>query len=150
LIRHGECELDDADPALTPLGLETVRQIVFQTEQRRAEAPEVIFHSPLQRARQTAECFVEYWKAPLRMAEWLLPHAEPSQVFDQLNAGSGTRLALVGHMPNLGRLLAVLLWGLPAREATVPRAGVAALQTPVWEPGKAKLEWFLKPDEETS
>jgi phosphohistidine phosphatase len=149
LIRHGECgsfSMDPAGPALTLGGLGDVEAMATRIGGMDAR-PRRLFCSPLLRARQSAVPFAALWDLAPEVAEWLLPEAGVSQLFAQLKASGEESLALVGHMPSLGMLLAALIWGLPPREATVPRAGVAYLDVSTWEPGAGRLEWLYTPEE---
>lgn len=150
LIRHGECELtaaSDAERRLTAEGRADVAKVAARVQAARRPAPELVFTSPLQRARQSAEIFNAYWGRELRIAEFLQPHVEPSKVLLALRPQGNRDVALFGHMPNLGLLLATLIWGLPPREAVVPRGAAALLDLSEWEPGKARLLEFFKPEE---
>ncbi|MCC7345365.1 MAG: phosphohistidine phosphatase SixA [Deltaproteobacteria bacterium] len=150
LIRHGECETNAAsDEArlLTPRGLEDVARVAAHVSARAPEFPLALLSSPFRRAQQTAEAFRTHWGLEIETAPWLLPLSGVAAALDELRKRPEERLALVGHMPNLGLLLATLLWGLPPREAVLPRAAAALLELPAWEPGAAQLKLFIKPEE---
>jgi phosphohistidine phosphatase len=72
--------------------------------------PEVDLHltSPLVRARQTARILAETtgWPEAQERAE-LKPHMEPVTTLNALSRLEGERLAIVGHEPHLGRLVAL-------------------------------------------
>jgi phosphohistidine phosphatase len=147
LIRHGEAEgpeKPEAERALTEEGLETVRKIASHVTSH-ASAPTHLFISPLKRAQQTAEFFADAWQLSGETADWLLPSTPASIVLEQL-AQRNTPAALVGHLPNLGLVLSSLVWGMPAREISIPKGGTALLEVTGWEPGAAKLRWLLSPD----
>lgn len=150
LIRHGECEVSAAtDEArlLTPEGHRDVEKVAAHLGGLSIEPPAALISSPFRRAQQTAEAFGGLWGLQVESAPWLLPLSEVASVLEQLRQRPEQRLALVGHMPNLGLVLATLLWGLPPREAVLPRAAAALLEVPAWEPGGAKLKLFVKPEE---
>jgi len=109
--------------------------------------PQRLFCSPLLRARQSAVPFAALWDLSPEIAEWLLPENGISNILAQLQESGEKSLALVGHMPSLGLLLAGLIWGLPLREAVLPRSGVAFLEVSAWEPGAGRLEWLYTPEE---
>lgn len=149
LIRHGECgsfSSDPAGPALTVSGLADIESVATRVLGH-AERPARLFCSPLLRARQSAIPFAARWDLAPEIAEWLLPEASVAQTLQHLQQSGPTALALVGHMPHLGILLATLLWGLPPREVALPRAGAACLELSAWEPGAGRLEWFYTPEE---
>jgi len=150
LIRHGECELtaaSDAARRLTAEGRADVEKVARHAHAAKWPTPDIVLCSPLQRAWQTAEIFNAYWGREIQVSDWLQPHVEASKILEVLKKAPNTNFALVGHMPNLGLLLAILLWGLPPREALIPRGAAARLELPAWEPGKAALKQFLKPEE---
>ena len=150
LIRHGACELNassDEERVLTPEGLHDVEKVVGQVLRISGEAPLALLSSPFRRALQTAEAFERPWGLKPEIAPWLVPLAGVSTALEELRKRPESRIALVGHMPNLGLLLAALLWGLPPREALVPRGAAAMLELTAWEPATAKLKHFIKPEE---
>ncbi|MDL1873155.1 phosphohistidine phosphatase SixA [Deltaproteobacteria bacterium PRO3] len=150
LIRHGECETNAAsDEArlLTPRGLEDVAKVAARAAAEASAAPQAMLSSPFRRAQQTAEAFQAQWGLEIETASWLLPLSGVAAALEALRKRPEEGIVLVGHMPNLGLLLAALLWGLPPREAVLPRAAAALLELPAWEPGAAKLKLFIKPEE---
>ncbi|HKY63001.1 MAG TPA: histidine phosphatase family protein [bacterium] len=149
LIRHGECDSfssDPAGPALTSAGLADVESMATRMAGMESR-PRRLFCSPLLRARQSAVPFAALWDLAPEIADWLLPETGVAQLLAQLQASGEESVALVGHMPSLGLLLAALIWGLPLREAVVPRAAVAFLEVSAWEPGGGRLEWLRNPEE---
>lgn len=150
LIRHGECETNAAsDEArlLTAEGLKAVAKVATHAAARAEDYPAALLSSPFRRAQQTAEAFRTHWGLEIETVPWLLPLSGVALALEELRKRPEERIALVGHMPNLGLLLAALLWGLPPREAVLPRAAAALLELPAWEPGAAKLKLFIKPEE---
>ena len=148
LIRHGECELtapSDEARLLTESGAALVQKMATRIEMEGGEGPTRILSSPFRRALQTAEFFAKAWKTEVEAVDWLLPLVEPSQVLARLSERPETSLALTGHLPNLGLLLSVLLWGLPPREASIARGAVLQLEAESLSPGAAKLKWVLNP-----
>lgn len=149
LIRHGECDSFSSDLAGPPLTLNGLADIESMTTRIAGmdSRPRRLFCSPLLRARQSAVPFAALWDLAPEIVDWLLPETEISKILSQLKASGEESLALVGHMPSLGLLLAALIWGLPLREAVLPRAGTAYLQATAWEPGAGRLEWLYTPEE---
>jgi phosphohistidine phosphatase len=147
LIRHGENEEGKSDElrALTPRGREAVKKMAgFVTALQ--ERPSLLFASPLRRALETAEIFAKEWGLSLQTEEWLRPIVPPSQVIEELQKNRDSVVALVGHLPHLGLLLATLVWGLPPKEVAIPKGGVAFLESEALKPGSAKLKWLLSPE----
>lgn len=148
LIRHGECGGEGSGsegPPLTHEGNEQVRRISSHILELGA-GPSALYCSPLLRAIQTAESFSKVWGLQAQCVDWLLPGASPATVLQKLREMQNDSLALVGHLPNLGLLLGVMVWGLPPKEVLIPRGGVAFLHFNNWDPGTAKLKWLLSPD----
>ena len=118
----------------------------------RGARPDVVWHSPKLRARQTAEA---YWRAcnPLAAfgsARGLQPDDPPSWMRDQLagdpslRPGAGSRsIMVVGHMPHLPALLH-LLRGPAADPPAVdfPLHGCVALEA---DGDRWKEVWRMKP-----
>src|SRR2546425_9115420 len=107
LVHHGDAHLPEIDPRrpLSARGLEAVRALADQTA-RRGARPACIWHSGKLRARQTAEAF---WRACNPFATFsaergLQPTDPPEWMRDRLS-GEQLEIMLVGHLPNLPRLL---------------------------------------------
>jgi phosphohistidine phosphatase SixA len=149
LIRHGECDsfsADPAGPALTIGGLSDVEAMATRLAGMQSH-PRRLFCSPMLRARQSAVPFAALWDLAPEIAEWLLPETGVAKLLSHIQESGEESLALVGHMPSLGLLLAGLIWGLPLREVALPRAAVAYLEVTAWEPGAGRLEWLYTPEE---
>ncbi|MGH9313857.1 MAG: SixA phosphatase family protein [Vicinamibacterales bacterium] len=99
------------------------------TAASRGVKPHVICHSGKLRARQTAEAF---WRLcnPLAVftAQRGLQPTDPPQTINLLLAGEDLDLMLVGHMPNLPRILALLTHGSAEADVTFPQHGVVAVE----------------------
>jgi phosphohistidine phosphatase len=96
---------------LSETGHQQVADLAREAAAREAK-PRVIWHSGKLRARQTAEA---YWRACNPLAQFtaargLLPDDPPDWIADRLLTEDG-EVMVVGHMPNLPRLLRLLLTG---------------------------------------
>ncbi|MCK5945192.1 MAG: histidine phosphatase family protein [Planctomycetes bacterium] len=120
LLRHGIAEeprpdLADEDRALTDEGRKRLRR-AGRAWNELVRTPDVVITSPLQRARQTAEQFVEAvgFGGDLRVDAAFVPGARPelatTLLEGELLARTGS-VAVVGHEPHLGYLLGSLLTG---------------------------------------
>jgi phosphohistidine phosphatase len=133
LVHHGDALLPEIDPRrpLSARGLEAVHALADQTA-RRGARPACIWHSGKLRARQTAEAF---WRscnpfATFSAERGLQPTDPPEWMRDRLS-GEQREIMLVGHLPNLPRLLRVLLGEDPdASTISFPLHGIVALDTP--------------------
>ncbi len=75
-----------------------------------ADRPQCVLSSPLVRARQTATILAEFasWPKALECAA-LAPDEPPEEIFSILANHKEKVIAVVGHQPGLGRLLAACL-----------------------------------------
>jgi phosphohistidine phosphatase len=132
LLRHAEAEphgtREDSQRRLTERGERQARAAGAALARLGASFEAVLF-SPKVRARQTAELAAEAW--PARERERLAAHAPLASDFDgaqaldaaaQLDADG--RLLLVGHEPDMSRVLA----DLTGVRADVKKGGLAAVR----------------------
>lgn len=154
-IRHGlagesgSYPNDDERP-LTEEGHKKTRRVAEQLQELGLKF-DLILTSPLVRARQTAEILHHAGLskhleessdlAPVgALASWLT-------WFDTWRQGSGDRLALVGHEPNLSSWAEALVWGQSQGKLVMKKAGVIGLNVPqVGNPvGQSELFWLTPP-----
>jgi phosphohistidine phosphatase len=101
-----------------------------------------LYHSPLTRAVQTAELLAPLMKGPMTA----LPELARAPDEEMLAHIEGTNVALVGHEPHLGALLAWLVTGDPGRgERFCFKKGGVALLVGEPRPGAMTLEGLLTP-----
>jgi phosphohistidine phosphatase len=152
LIRHGAAAArgdefpDDSKRPLTSQGIARLRK-----EARALDALGVVFDeiltSPLLRTRQTADVFAETMKAKpsVATADALAPDGTPAAVIREISGhATKTRLALVGHEPNIGELAAHLIGcrhPIPFKKGAVCRIDFDVLPPK----GTGQLRWFLTP-----
>jgi len=108
---------DDGERPLSPRGIQRARQAAVGLK-RLTDRPVRVFTSPLLRARQTAEILARCagWPPAVPCA-LLAPGCSPERVLALLAGLRGARIAVVGHEPDLGRLLAACLPGETAAAA---------------------------------
>jgi phosphohistidine phosphatase len=110
-------------------------------------AVDEIFTSPLLRARQTAELLASgvVTKPTVKVLDALAPGHTPAVVMAQLaKAAKRRRMALVGHEPDLGELIAHLLGAqraVPIKKGAVCRIDVEGLAAK----RAGSLIWFVTP-----
>lgn len=147
LIRHAAAE--DATPdesrRLTRSGRADARALGRFLRKSGAFTPDVIWHSTLVRARETAELLAaELRKAPKPVeVEGLAPEDDPAAFARRIRGAAGA-LAVVGHQPFLGALASLLVTGTaePSRFA-VRKCAVLALE------GEGRswiVRWHLSPE----
>jgi phosphohistidine phosphatase len=150
-VRHAvAAELADTDGLdfqrpLTEKGRKQFRALA-QWLVEQGQAPDLIESSPLVRAVQTAEILrkasgldagnsrVDESLGPGLTADWLVAHWKDSPV---------SRVAIVGHEPDLSRCIAALMGG---GQLKLAKGGVACLEfdkTPKIAEGE--LKWFVIP-----
>jgi phosphohistidine phosphatase len=132
LLRHAEAEphgtRPDAERRLTPRG-ERQAQAAGVALARMGAAFEAVLFSPKARARQTAEILAAEWDAEQRKR--LREHPPLAGDFDAQQArdalaqiGADGRLMLVGHEPDLSRLIADLTGG----QVDLKKGGLAVVR----------------------
>lgn len=151
LVRHGAAEdaAAGAPDALRALSLKARRRF-HKTARSFGRKLDVILTSPLVRAVQTAEILAgEVKHGALAVLQELAPDQSPEALLKAVSkrAGKAGSVALVGHEPQLSRLLAALAH-LPAataakldiRPGAVVRVDVNALP----QAKNAEARWWIK------
>jgi len=145
LVRHGEAVSASLDPQrpLSARGRAEVAELGQLALSRDVKVAEVR-HSGLLRAQQTAEILAGYLQPAggLRPTAGLLPEDDPEFVKSELEAAVQPIL-LVGHLPFMSRLTALLVRGDVAQSMTEfsPATMVyCAKIDAVW-----RIEWQIEP-----
>ena len=148
LFRHGEAEEVEAGRSealrgLTPEGV-TANARSIRAIERAGLRPDLIAHSPLARAAQTAEAAAEILKPPggVRADPRLAGGAGVDEVRGIAADYPGDALMLVGHNPDLSLIAGLLIGG---GQLALKTSGVACVSLPVVEPGAGRLEWLIQP-----
>ncbi|MBT3236670.1 MAG: phosphohistidine phosphatase SixA [Bdellovibrionales bacterium] len=119
LVRHGEAanHAVDGERPLTVRGTRGIQQMAQQAKERIADIPITnIFHSPLTRARQSAEILEEVLTGiPIREGDNLLPNSSPTVWGDQAYRMSES-IILVGHLPYMEDIVKYLVGPMTAVE----------------------------------
>jgi phosphohistidine phosphatase len=117
LVRHGDAVSAAENPA-RPLSLEGRRRVELTASLALERDIRIsrIYHSGILRAQQTAEVLAARFGAVEAIAplSGLLPEDDPAIVAAELDAHTASTL-LVGHLPFLSRLAALLVNGDPER-----------------------------------
>jgi phosphohistidine phosphatase len=153
IIRHGiaanpqDGEADEARP-LTKEGDRKTTKIAKRLAQLGLDF-DIIFTSPLVRARQTAEILQDVGLGnQIRECPALAPggdiHAWISELAELTNC---QRLVLVGHQPDLGNWAEILVWGEAKGNITLKKAGVIGISLPQTDSpiGRSSLFWLTSP-----
>lgn len=146
LVRHGEATADMEDPArpLSDRGRDEVQRVARYAAILGLEVTE-IRHSDKLRAQQTAEILAEYLmpRLGIRQVDGLAPGDEPTRIRIELEIAKGP-LMLVGHLPNLSRLVSMLVLGNSETEIVWPDTGTIVCL--VKDERGFRLSWILTPE----
>jgi phosphohistidine phosphatase len=119
LVRHGEAVSETFDPRrpLTRVGREEVERVARLAVDRKIIVS-AIFHSGILRAQQTAEIFADVLANPVKVQQTtgLLPQDDPAIAKAEMEV-SEQPVMLVGHLPHMNRLAALLIHGDADRRA---------------------------------
>ena len=154
IVRHGiavdredpKCPADP-DRFLTDEGIEKTRQVAQGVAEVGA-APDLMVTSPYLRALQTAEIFAAqlgYAKQKIKKSDFLLPGAEPLQLFRELAKDKELSVVFVfGHAPHLDDVVATVL-GTKHHITSLKKAGVAHVELRRLVPPSGELIWLGTP-----
>jgi phosphohistidine phosphatase len=154
IVRHGiavdredpKCPADP-DRFLTDEGIEKTSQVAKGVAEVGA-IPDLMVTSPYLRALQTAEIFaeqLEYSKQKIRKSDFLLPGAEPLQLFRELAKDKDLSVVFVfGHAPHLDDVVATAL-GVKHHISSLKKAGVALIELRRLVPPSGELIWLATP-----
>jgi phosphohistidine phosphatase len=136
---------DDGERPLSPQGVARARKAAAGMKQL-VRAPGRVLTSPLVRTRQTAAVLSEVagWPKAIDCAE-LAPGESPEALLALLKRTPGARIAVVGHEPGLGRLVALSLPGSAEAQGFRFKKMGAALLTfeGAARAGGARLDWLV-------
>jgi phosphohistidine phosphatase len=145
IMRHGEAKTKNEDPqrGLSDRGREEVSSVSAVLSRTGVDINE-IWHSGKRRAEQTAGILAERLSSGARVVsrDGLDPNDSPGRLVEELQHRS-RNLAIVGHLPQLGRLVSVLLLGAEKELLDLPAAGLVCLKN---SGDSWRMAWFLTPD----
>jgi phosphohistidine phosphatase len=148
LVQHAKARSESKDPErhLSKRGREAIRKTAGFAADRAAVQVTKILHSGKTRARETAEALAEAIRLPLGVGatDALDPMADP-KVWAERVAGSAEDLMLVGHLPHMSRLAALLVCGDADKPVvTFQTGGIVCLRTD--EEGQWSVAWMVVPE----
>ena len=156
ILRHGEAAErgdprypNDADRPLTPKGARRTRALV-RVLRRLDITFDVIFSSPLVRARETAEIVARglCLQGGVELTEHLSPLGGAERLVHELDELRPTpeSILLVGHEPDASRLISLLCTGGPHLSLTLKKGGLCRMEIESLRAGQcARLEWLMPP-----
>jgi phosphohistidine phosphatase len=134
ILRHAKAEeggpaTPDEERALTAGGHERMRSVA-KAIARLEPKLDAILTSPLLRARQTAEPVARALSLQddLIESDALSPDADPKEILQEIGKRGFRRVLVVGHMPNLGKLLGYLLTGRSSTSIDIKKAALARIE----------------------
>lgn len=149
LLRHAEAEATwpDFERKLTPKGEHSIQRLAQHLDPSIFKDLNAIAHSPLVRAKQTAELFQKHLNLdiPLVETEGLTPEDNPMAIIRTLSSAQND-VILIGHNPYLTLLSHFLLTGnLQNRLFDFKKSGFLCLErlTPA-QPNNTGGVWELK------
>ena len=153
ILRHGIAEDvsasgADRDRVLTPEGQKKTHESGKAMRNLGIEF-QLVLASPFARAWQTAEIIVEELGCArlLTSCDALSSGAPLKGLLTELKRHPVASLLIVGHEPDLSRLISYLLSGGLDIALTMKKGGLCKLRCddPPIQPGNARLEWLLGP-----
>lgn len=157
LVRHAHAvsEAENRQRPLSDRGRAQVRSLAAFFRANNLFGPAHVWHSPLTRARETAELFLIGLASEAALVETpgLRPEDDPQEIATRLSAiDTAVNIALVGHQPHLGALATLLLRGKPGPDLldfkkgailSLERTGDLHKKTaqPLWY-----INWFVTPE----
>jgi phosphohistidine phosphatase len=149
IIRHAIAEdkggKSDEIRALTEEGKQKMKEAAKGFARLEPDM-DVIFSSPLVRARQTAEIVNSVVKSKLEEMKELSPGYGPDQACSRLKEVKKARsVAVVGHEPNCSELMSYLLYGSEGMMIEFKKGGISLVQSNDLSPGSGILILHLSP-----
>ena len=138
---------DDADRPLSPRGIARASRAAAGLK-RLTERPVQVLSSPLHRALETAAILTRFAGWPEAAAcDELRPGVASDALLARLARVRGERIALIGHQPGLGRLIAACVPGSAAPAAfALKKMSVGLLGFPgAVRAARGELLWLLPP-----
>jgi len=157
VLRHGEAAdrvdpryENDADRPLVRKGIRRTRALA-RVLRRLNITFDVIFSSPLVRARETAEIVAHELRlhGRLELTKHLAPDGDVEELVDVLSQlwPPPENVLLVGHEPDASRLISWLCTGGPHLALTLKKGGLCRMEIEALSAGRcASLEWLLTPN----
>jgi len=147
LVQHAEAKTETEDPArdLTEKGYLDIEDIAHHLKRLKVQVRQ-IWHSGKTRAQSTADILARHLRPPAGVSEapGLAPLDDP-EIWAGRLANLDEDILLVGHLPHLARLAALLLSG--DKERTVinfQMGGVVRLKR--MEAGQWAVDWLVVPE----
>lgn len=147
LVQHAPAKREAEDPTrnLTEKGRMEIENVSHHLKRLNVQVQQ-IFHSGKTRARTTAEILAWHLKPPAGVTEapGLAPLDDPAIWADRI--GQLTEdIMVVGHLPHLGRLAALLMTGDQEKNVVNFQMG-GAVRLQQMSPGQWAVDWMILPE----
>ena len=146
LSQHAEARNKEEDPErnLTEKGHLDIEAVAHHLKRLNIEVQQ-IFHSGKTRAQSTARVLAQHLQpsAGLTAAPGLAPLDDP-EIWAERVADLKENILLVGHLPHMGKLAALLMSGDKNRKLINFQMG-SVIQLRRMEPGQWALDWMIVP-----
>lgn len=150
LVRHARAEArglrwpDDRRRPLSPAGIAAFSALL-RTPRVRRSGVTLVLTSGLSRATGTARLLARAVtpEADVRVCRALEPGGDPAHVVRALRRHRATRIAIVGHEPDLSAL-AAFLTGHPVTHP-FPKGAMCRMRLRCAEAGAARIMWMATP-----
>jgi len=142
---QGAC--NDSERPLTPEGRRKTRDVAKGLAALDVR-PDCIGTSPLLRARETAELAAKQMRgsASPELCDFLKPGGKIEELIRWLNQTSRNSVLIVGHMPDLARIISRFFGSGSDMDIELKKAGVCRLLFEGQaELGKGRLSWLMTP-----
>lgn len=140
----------DTKRPLTPKGVKTMKRVAASLKKTYSLRLDMILSSPFARACDTAQILAKgfHAKKKLRLVDELMPHGDLHRFLNRTLSEypAKSRIAVVGHEPDLSRLIALLLRQSGRMSLDFKKGGLCRIDiegTP--GAGRGVLKWFLPP-----
>ncbi len=135
----------DADRSLTKDGEEKTHQVAEAMLAMELKF-DLILSSPYVRAVQTANIVAAELDEEVTFTDFLLPDANPLELIREINRTKPQSVLLVGHEPDLSRLISLLVSGGSEAAIELKKGGLCKLTTEKLAFRQcATLHWLLTP-----
>ena len=145
LVRHGDAQSAQVDPQrpLSARGRAEVAELAQLALSRDVQVAE-IRHSGILRAQETAAILAGYLNPPdgVHPSAGLLPEDDPEIAKAEIDA-AGQPIMLVGHLPYVGRLAALLVMGNAAQSIGEFSPATMVCCTKIG--ARWRIEWQIAP-----
>ena len=144
-VERGEPGMSDDARPLSPEGRSKFRKAARGLAAL-VKRPDVVFTSPLLRARQTAQLAATAWgRIKPRDLQALADGDLDALAAALAELPAQARVALFGHEPHVSDLLARVLGGAAPERLTFRKGGAALVELPAALGDGGRLVWYLRP-----